>query len=656
MPDEPKAAAPQTDAAHPGARPEGEPDIIHSVERQLEQVHTARAEQKRLLRDMLDQQEALEQQDNEIAERARSIEERAASIDAREAEIDSRAAELDERADEIADNKQALHEMEESLAERERAADEQKKSFEAQFDEIRERTEALKAEMEAFAETRSKLEEELAGARTEAQHAVAEKEEIEEARSVLEADNSRLRGELAAAEAAGASADAANKALSELRASLEARDAQVAKLNEKLEKAKSELESAHAAAADGDAVAQQLSDLQKSLAERDEKINELTTDLDAARSAAEESRAAGEETTELRTQLEEAQRELEDLRNAPQAEPEPVSEQVAKRDQVIETLTAQLRDAETKLAAASKGRASTTDVSKADLHRRDRLKAIRNSLRDKAARLSQAKQMIDQRQEEVDGILRLRSELASQREALQREREDIGKHSTKAGAGVAVICAAIAVLILAPVSWKVASIFAPADHLATATIELVSRDGSQLPAERLTAFRASVDELATDPKVVDQTASRMSRRGIETYTQPAALSAALNKHLDVSHPRPGAVDIAFTDKGSLQTQRALETYIAALVSATNDRASARMDSATVIVSKAPEATTPVSLQGQAIAAAGVWAGSSFLMLIFLSFVAVAMTKARERIRNEEAMLQSARDGSGIGWGLPGSSS
>ena len=250
--------------------------------------------------------------------------------------------------------------------------------------------------------------------------------------------------------------------------------------------------------------------------------------------------------------------------------------------------------------------------------------------------------MIDQRQEEVEQILRLRSELASQREALQREKADIGKHSTKAGAGVATICAAIAILILAPVSWKVAGMFAPADHLATASIKMTARDGGTIHESRLAAFRDSIDELAQDPKVIEQAATRMARRGIEAYTQPATLSAALGDRLDVSHPQPGSVDIAYTDKGSLLTQRSLETYLAALVSAANDRASARMDNTTVVVSRPPEETTPVSLHAQAIAAAGVWGGSSVVVLLFLTFVAVAMTKARERIRNEEALLQSAR--------------
>ena len=651
MPQDPNATPPTADA----------PDAIQEAERRLEQVHTARAEQKKLLRDMLEQQEALEEQDNLLADRAKQIEEQAAQLEAARASNAEREAALEAQAQQVAESEKTVSELQSTISEREEALNaresevqEQRETFEQQVEAIKEKAEALKAESAAFAETKALFEKESAELRAQAEQLAAERDEIEESRSVLVGDNSRLRGELAAAQAAGAGAEAATKALEELRASLDARDEQVAKLNERLERAKEEITASKNAAGDSEAAATELAELRAALESRDASIAELTQRAEEARAIAEQGQSSSEEVEQLRTQLATATAELEELLNAPPAaSDEPVSEQVAKRDAIIETLTAQLRDAESQRAQALKNAAAGGGSVQADLSRRDRLKAIRNSLRDKAARLSQAKAMIDQRQEEVEQILRLRSELASQREALQREKADIGKHNAKAGAGVATICAAIAILILAPVSWKIAGVFAPADHLSTATIELVSRDGATPSESNLNGFRASVDQLATDPKVVEQAATRMARRGIETYSDAPALAAALKDRLDVSHPRPGAVEVAFTDKGSLVTQRSLETYIASLVSAANDRASARMDNTIVVVSQAPDSTTPVSLKTQAVAAAGVWGGSSIVMMLFLTFIAVAMTKARERIRNEEAMLQSARDGSGIGWGTPG---
>ncbi len=634
-----------------------EADAIQEAGR-LEQVHTARAEQKKLLRDMLEQQEALEEQDNLLAERARQIQEQAAQLEAARASNAEREAALEAQARQVAESEKTVSELqstiserEEALNAREREVQEQRETFEQQVEAIKEQAAALKAESEAFAETKSLFEKESAELRAQAEQLAAERDEIEESRSVLVGDNSRLRGELAAAQAAGAGAEAATKALEELRASLDARDAQVAKLSERLERATEEIAAAKSASGDSEAAAAELAELRAALETSEATIAELTQRAEQAR--AEQGQASSEEVEQLRAQLATANAELEELLSAPPASDEPVSEQVAKRDTIIESLTGQLREAESQRAQALANATGGGGNVQADLSRRDRLKAIRNSLRDKAARLSQAKAMIDQRQEEVEQILRLRSELAAQREALQREKADIGKHNAKAGAGVATICAAIAILILAPVSWKIAGVFSPADHLATATIELVSRDGAALPESDLNGFRASIDQLATDTKVVEQTATRMARRGIETYAQPSALAAALKDRLDVSHPRLGAVEVTFTDKGSMVTQRSLETYVAALVSAANDRASARMDNTVVVVSEAPDSTTPVSLQTQAIAAAGVWGGSSIVMMLFLTLIAVAMTKARERIRNEEAMLQSARDGSGIGWGLPG---
>ncbi len=641
----------------PPKSPHGEDslELIRGLESRLKLAQDAGAEQLKAVELLIDQQLEIENQRKALAEEVERFKEQSAKIEADQACNNERAAELDQQAEALnqretalAEDKQAVEAQLDEAQKRETEAAEQKSAFEARLGEVQEKAAELQQESEAFEKARAELEEQANSAKQRAEALTKEKDELEEAREVLDADNSRLRGELAAAEAAGAGAEAANKALNELRASLGARDAQVEKLTERLKTAQAQLE-------EGQTSAGVANELRAQLDTRDQEIAELSKRLVDVQSQLENNDGADAEAEELRARLAAATSELDELRNAPPTSDEPVSEQVAKRDKVIESLTAQLRESEEKRAAAvaAKPAGSAPKSSQADLVRRDRLKAIRNSLRDKAGRLSQAKEMIDQRQEEMEQVLKLRSDLAAQREALKREKADVGKHNAKAGAGVAAVCAAIAILLLAPVSWKVAGMFSPADHLATASIELASRSGQPLPDNRLQAFRASIDELATDPKVVEQTATRMSRRGIEAYKQPAALATALKARLDVSHPRPGGVDIAYTDKGPLLTQRALETYIAALVSAANDRASARMDNTTVVVTDAPNATTPVNISEQAIAAGGVWAGSSLVVLLFLSFVAIAMTKARERIRGEEAMLQSARDGSGIGWGIPG---
>ena len=99
MPDDPNATPP------PAAPAEGSDaqDSIQEVERRMEQVHTARAEQKKLLRDMLAQQEALEEQDNQLAERAKRIEEQTKKLEEAQTLSAEREKELEAQAKKVAE-------------------------------------------------------------------------------------------------------------------------------------------------------------------------------------------------------------------------------------------------------------------------------------------------------------------------------------------------------------------------------------------------------------------------------------------------------------------------------------------------------------------------------------------------------------------------
>lgn len=392
-----------------------------------------------------------------------------------------------------------------------------------------------------------------------------------------------------------------------------------------------------------DAGLQQLAELLSSERVSPEVGAALNEEIATQRARADAARADAEE---LRQSLEHAAEQIAALEKT--AEPGDAAEQIAKRDKVIEQLTTQLKESETHRAA----RVSRVSPELAQLEktRRERLKAMRNSLRDKATRLAQANEMIDKRQAECEQILKLRSELVAGREALERDRNQVARGSTKAGAGVTAACAAVALLALAPLSWKAAGVYAPAEHLATSALSIQTRDGSIVGPESAGRFQTLVSDLVQDPQLVEQAATRMGRRGIDQYADPAALSSAMHTHLDVSFPAETTAEITYTDRGGLLTQRTLETVLASLVSAANSRSAARLDNTTVVVTAAPDKTTIVNLRSQAVVAAGVWAGSSFVVLVFFALVAMGLTKARERIRSEESLLKAARDGSGIGWG------
>jgi hypothetical protein len=633
---------------------------LASAEQELAEQgrHLAEREESIALRERetIEQQQAFESQFTEILEQAQAFKSDRAEFTKAKAELESELERLRERAGKLetdletavdergvleSDNARLRGELE---AARESAASDETteeavrslraslEKREQQIAELMQKLDAARTEAERFRQSLpgdssrdqrlAEAHEELESLRAEVASAIRAREELARLKHEHEALKQRLEG-------------AAEPATSE----------ELARLRESIAGATAQAETIAAAGAG-------LQKLQELIASQDlspEASQELAEEVRRQRDRADAARA---DADELREKLEEVSARARELEQAPApVEDDAAREQIARRDKAIEQLTAQLKDSETARAQMlERQSASRPGASRFEAQRRARLKAVRNSLRDKAARLAQAKEIIEQRQSECEQILKLRSELAASREALAREKQDLAKTSAKSGAGLAAILAAVAMIALAPLAWKASAIFAPADHLSTARLELRARDGGAPSDDSRQRFQTLIADLAQDPQLVDQTATRMSRRGIETYAQAAPLAAALRERLDVSFPEPGAVEIAYTDQGDLLTKRALETYIAALVSAANDRSAARLENTTIAVAKPPEEPSPVSRGAQPFIAAGIWAGSSLLTLAFLAIVAIGMTKARERIRSEEAMLNAARDGSGIGWG------
>lgn len=611
-------------------------------------------------REAIEQQQAFESQFAEILEQAQAFKSDRADFARARAELEGELDRLRERAAKIEGDLQTAID-ERGVLESDNAR------LRGELEAARESTQGAEATDQAVRSLRASLEKREAQVAELMQKLDAARSEAERFRQSLPDSSSRdqrlaeAHEELESLRAEVVSAIGAREALARLREEHEALKQRVEgggdpASNEELAQLRESLAGAAAQAEAIAAAGAGLQKLQELIASQDlspEASRELAEEVRRQRDRADAARA---DADELRRKLEEVSARAAELEKAraPVGD-EAAREQIARRDKAIAQLTAQLKDSETARAELlSRQSKPRSGGSRFEAQRRARLKAVRNSLRDKAARLAQAKQIIEQRQSECEQILKLRSELAASREALAREKKDLAKTSAKSGAGMAAVLGAIAMLALAPLAWKASAIYAPADHLATARLELRARDGGAPSAESRQRFQTLVADLAQDPQLIDQAATRMSRRGIEDYAQSAPLAAALRERLDVSFPEPGAAEIAFTDRGDLLTRRALETYIAALVSAANDRSAARLENTIVAVAEPPAEASPVSRGAQPFVAAGIWAGSSLVALAFLALVAIGMTKARERIRSEEAMLNAARDGSGIGWGdLPG---
>ncbi len=221
-----------------------------------------------------------------------------------------------------------------------------------------------------------------------------------------------------------------------------------------------------------------------------------------------------------------------------------------------------------------------------------------------------------------------------------------GRLSSKAVSAVFHIIGILAAL--GGISWAVAGELAPATFAARSTIAADNRTVAAT-AEQLAEWTKFHEELLKDPALMEVAADRMGRRGIESLASAGALSARLHEDLTHEAPISGQIVMEFRGKGRGQTQRALDTYVNALVSQSNAGKERRVDGLpTMIVETASVLDGPI-VDPRPIYALGVF-GAAFgvttlLMLIIWKRLASARTKFEE-----ESQIDAILDN--VNWSAP----
>lgn len=429
----------------------------------------------------------------------------------------------------------------------------------------------------------------------------------------------RLEDALAAAAKAEAAPPASDPRVGELEAELR-------RTKEDLETALDDVERLSALAqksraASGNAAAAQAAsaEQEKRLATAQEELRaaqargrELEAALSEARTAAEASAQQSGALSGVQEELDRAMRVV----GALQGERVRLQEELARASERAEKAEAEAASARERTPVGGHtdypdAAAPHTAVGPAP-ERRKRLAAYRKALREQRGKLSQAKDLLTQRLNEVQDLNTRRAALAAEtqhleqmrtkidqeRSALMRERQQPvvldgapAKSSEKpARGGLAVRAAALAATlgVLAGVSWQVAGAFR--HPLAVATMTLGVDESHERPTTDQTAqWQSYMKDLAQDERLLERASERFKMRGFKEWSDPAVLGGALKDALDADTALPGQVRLSLTYPGFERAALAVDTLATTMIGFANDSREVREDKLSTVIAEGAKA-------------------------------------------------------------------
>jgi hypothetical protein len=542
---------PQPDTAIPVLDPSQVASATHAAMDGVQRLATVVAQVQAQLDAV--QAAAAEQTSREIDLTARQ-----ASITAREMELQQRTSELDARDAEISDRARKLDTHEHGLAERDLALSERE----------RQATERIHAE----AERADRAENE---ARAAAERAAPAERELAEARVRIAALEQALQSATGGASDAARETEqqrlAVEQAESEARAAL----AQCAHLAKELEGAKSRLAAAEAA-----------------------------NHRDAAPREPDAPREGGvPELASLALRRERLKRQRSLLAGK--------AEQLMQAKVLIEQ-----RSAEAAATAEAKQQEGHQRVSSGDdegSQRRNEELALRErGLAEQTAAIERERTQVEADrallQRQRDEIARERSALAAQATGAAAFDADAPpaeparapqQMSPVVAAGIASVCVTATLAGVAGTAWWLAGVFD--SPIYSAQTRIAMENAGTAREEARASWQAFHTELVRDPRLMEMAAERLKRRGTAELGTPGDLAARLEADLTVESGEPGTISLALKGEGRLATQRTLETFAAALVTASNDGRDRRLDGAsTTIVEAASAGDRPVSSERRSL--------------------------------------------------------
>lgn len=566
----------------PSVRGQNDPAAVSSLVRAIE----ARMDDVRRLGEDLSQRES-------------SMTERVVSLDRQSAEMSAKLAALDAERTQLAARESAL---------RERA--EQQKQNES---ELRRRIEEAQARLASIEARERDLAQQDAALCNRAQSLESQASTVREQDESISTREQSIDGRAQAVEES-------EREIRSLRAELHAE-------REKLREMATKLKQEHAALAEMKSAA--LEDNDRSLEERERDLAQLRASLDMERDRLEdqwrdfESKkqnildggAPAITSFEQQQQFEDRERELEEALANVASERDKLDEmtrllQVERESVKRERSVVEVdRDRGAAMAAISSAMDRTLEECRI---RRERLRGVRIALREREAKLNKAREIIRGRHKECERILAMRDRVARAQEEVESQRETIGRQADRSRVAGVVLKLVVAVAILGGLSWAVADRVAPTMDLVRATIAVQGAGNDAGAVEQWTMFSKS---LSMDPRLIEETAARLKRRGVAELATPGAVDAYFQESLNIDSQKPGELNVALKGAGGGATRRVLETYLAAFVAIANDARIQHANQASTVVSANAAADSPPLQDDRLRWAGAMWGGSTLLLML-----------------------------------------
>ncbi len=616
------------------------------------------------------------------------------------AELSRRSAELNEKSVILAQQETALRDRQDQLEATTAALQQQRLELERRSAEV-----AVGARE---AEARAKLAQEAVERAVAAEQAAGRKF-VEAQALVLEAEKLKAAG--------GAGAEEARREHEEqLRLAREECDragAEAARLREQLDAARAEgieraeeferLRAKATAESRGqlEALAAKLRDAENELDAAREDCTRLAGLLEQARAEALSAKDADAVAGELRSRLAEAEtrgarldarvRDLEDELADRPATP-PVAEQNGEHSAEVDRLNAEIEKAmkiidrlqddraalSERAATAEKALAARTPAhtdfpdgaAEARPGRRERLRRLRDAMKQQRRKLDQAQAIITRKlQEAQEGaaakaslgaerqhLEQMRQKIEQERAALLRERqsapEESGEPAPRAAtgsvrSGVGALCFAAALAVLAGVSWLLAGQFARPVCVASITL---GNDGASQSAtpEQSAGWKAYVKDLPQDERLLERAAERMKMRGFEELADANGLAGYLKTHLDVDATADNEVKLTLRHPGFDRSALAVDTLGTTIIGFANDSRDMREDKlSTTLASGAQPAQEPVEDPRLAVFGA-IYGALTAVMLIGVVSIARRAKAGGDSRRRERMTPVPVMAGAGPG--------
>ncbi|MCH9057849.1 MAG: hypothetical protein IIB55_04385 [Planctomycetes bacterium] len=345
--------------------------------------------------------------------------------------------------------------------------------------------------------------------------------------------------------------------------------------------------------------------LREQIASLQERVGERERELAQTQSQFETVRDRADRSVDLESQRDQALNELGQLKAHLQTK---LTEAARRTDQLTRELEAADARSEEALHETSKREQLDADAMEHCHRRRKRLALIRTEMKLRKQKVSQAVEKLRERNVECQRILAQRRDVDRGRAEVRKKRREAERLITRYKGGKYLMYIMVAVVLLAGLSWGVASHFVSATYLASATIQAQNKD-RDLEIYELNEWQDYHEELLADQQFHIMAAERFRRRGLENFGEASAVGDLIRTSTHHRSTQAGELTIELSGKGAQRTELVLNTLVTSIRSYSEAAKAQRTDGATTIISSdaavgdAPLTnTTPIYAAGLFLAA------------------------------------------------------